>query len=74
MLAKEKPLPGQYGWRLDVGPPSLLTRSNVLGERDEWMPKPLEGERKMAKRKRGWIWPEDPYNKKTEKAKVGVRW
>lgn len=74
MLAKEKSLPGQCGWQLDIGPPSLLTRSHVMGERDPWMPKPLEGERKTAKRKRGWVFPEDPYNKKTEKARVWNRW
>ena len=73
MLAKEKPLRGQCGWRLDIGPPVLKTRDHVMAEKDSWIPKPLEGERKTAMRKRGWALPGDPYHKKRETGRVWNR-
>jgi hypothetical protein len=63
MLAKENPLPGSMSWRMEVGGPSALTRQNVV-ERDSWIPKPNMSEKREAKRLRGWVWPEDPYNRK----------
>lgn len=63
LLAKEQPLPGQYGWRLDIGGPVALTRQHHL-ERDDWMPKPHGQEKREAKRMRGWVFPNEPYSKK----------
>lgn len=63
MLAKEQPLPGQYHWKMDVGPPAQLSRQNFL-PRDTWMPKPNLSEQREAKRIRGWTWPSEPLNKR----------
>ena len=66
MLAKNIPLPGQCGWKLDVGPPSAMTRMKVMAEKDEWIPAPQSGEKRNAKLARGWVMPVDPWNKKKE--------
>lgn len=66
MLAKEQSLPGQCGWKINVGPPIALTRQLTFEEKDEWIPKPTQGEMRVAKRNRGWVWPKDAYNKKRE--------
>ena len=66
MLAKNTPLPGQCGWKLDVGPPSAMTRTKVMEEKDEWIPAPQSGEKRNAKLARGWVMPGDPWNKKKE--------
>lgn len=63
MLAKEEPLPGQYGWKLEVGGPSGLTRQKHV-DKDEWIPKPIQKEKREAKTIRGWVWPEEPLSKK----------
>jgi len=64
MLAKENPLPGvACTWRMDVGGPTALTRQNCL-ERDSWMPKASEMEKREARRLRGWVWPEEPLSRK----------
>ncbi|EON65284.1 hypothetical protein W97_04522 [Coniosporium apollinis CBS 100218] len=63
MLAKESPLPGMGSWRMDVGGPAALSRQNVL-EKDDWIPKPNLGEKREAKRVRGWVWPEEPLSRK----------
>ena len=63
MLAKNTPLPGQCGWRLDVGGPAALTRQNCL-ERDDWMIKPEGKEKREAKRSRGWVFPDEPLSRK----------
>ena len=63
MLAKEQPLPGQYHWKMEVGPPAQLTRQKHL-PRDLWMPKFTSTELREAKRMRGWVWPSEPLNKK----------
>ncbi|KAJ9620573.1 hypothetical protein H2203_007779 [Taxawa tesnikishii (nom. ined.)] len=52
MLAKEEPLPGQYGWKLEVGGPSGLTRQKHV-DKDEWIPKPIQKEKREAKTIRG---------------------
>ena len=69
MLAKEEPLPGQCGWRLDVGAPAAMTRMHVMEEKDEWIPDPQMGEKRDAKRVRGWVMPNDPWNKRKESGK-----
>lgn len=63
MLAKETPLPGQHGWKIEVGGPGALTRQTHL-DRDDWMPKPNQGEKREAKRNRGWIWPDEPLSRR----------
>lgn len=72
MLAGDCPLPGQYGWKVDVGPPAAWTRSKVLKGglegRDAWQPKVTMAEIRHACTLRGWAWPED----KVHRAKEGV--
>ena len=70
MLAKDQPLPGQCGWRLDVGAPAAMTRMHVMEEKDDWIPDPQVGEKRDAKRIRGWAMPSDPWNKRKETLKV----
>lgn len=64
MLAKESPLPGQYGGRLDIGAPGARTRQNHLAARDDWMPKPHQKETREAKLTRGWVWPDEPLSRR----------
>ncbi|KAI9686995.1 MAG: hypothetical protein M1822_002748 [Bathelium mastoideum] len=59
MLAKEAPLQGQLGWKLDIGTPQALTRQICL-EKDKWIPTPQKGEMREASRNRGWVWPTEP--------------
>ncbi|MCJ1428675.1 hypothetical protein MMC29_006586 [Sticta canariensis] len=66
MLAKNTPLPGQCGWKLEVGPPSGMTRTKVMEDKDDWIPAPQSGEKRNAKLARGWVMPGDPWNKKKE--------
>ena len=63
MLAKNSPLPGQSGWKMDVGGPAALTRRNHL-ERDRWMLKPEGREKRDAKRNRGWVWPDEALSRR----------
>ncbi|PSN72093.1 hypothetical protein BS50DRAFT_242958 [Corynespora cassiicola Philippines] len=63
MLAKENPFEGMGTWRMDVGGPAALTRQNIL-EKDAWIPKPQMGEKREAKRVRGWVFPEEPLSKR----------
>lgn len=63
MLAKENPFEGMGTWRMDVGGPAALSRQNIL-EKDAWIPKPQLGEKREAKRVRGWVFPEEPLSKK----------
>ena len=63
MLAKNQALPGQCGWKIDVGGPVAQTRRKHL-ERDQWMLKPEGKEKRDAKRNRGFIWPDEPLNRK----------
>ena len=72
MLAKEEPLPGQCGWKIDVGAPAAMSRMNVMEEKDSWIPDPGEGEKRDAKRSRGWVMPNDPWNRRRE-SKAGHR-
>lgn len=78
MLAKATPLPGQAGGFMDVGGPGAMTRQRVLPTtaldsgveerkadgRDKWIPEPQVGEKRDAKRVRGWVWPNDPWHKR----------
>ena len=76
MLAKSTPLPGQPSSFMDVGGPGALTRQRIwsgidLAEnekgkdgKDKWIPEPQMGEKRDAKRIRGWVWPADPWHKR----------
>lgn len=76
MLAKSTPLPGQPGSFMDVGGPGAMTRQRIwLGidladhergkdGKDKWIPEPQMGEKRDAKRIRGWVWPQDPWHKR----------
>ncbi|MCJ1410197.1 hypothetical protein MMC19_004282 [Ptychographa xylographoides] len=70
MLAKNDPLPGQSGWRLNVQAPAAMTRTHVMDEKDEWIPTPQQGEKRDAKRTRGWALPGDPWNRRKEGGKA----
>ncbi|KAI9698606.1 MAG: hypothetical protein M1820_007405 [Bogoriella megaspora] len=70
MLAKEIPLRGQLGAKLDVGTPMARTRAICL-DKDEWIPKVTnKREVREATNNRGWVWPEDKLGK-FEKASRG---
>ena len=76
MLAKSIPLPGQPGSFMDVGGPGALTRQRTWSGmdladsergkegKDKWIPEPQMGEKRDAKRIRGWVWPSDPWHKR----------
>ncbi|KAL8697671.1 MAG: hypothetical protein Q9201_007004 [Fulgogasparrea decipioides] len=70
MLAKDEPLPGQLGWKVDIGPPGDVTRSKVLEKKDPWIPEPGMAEKRCAKTIRGWVMPSDPWNRKKEGGKA----
>ncbi|KAL8946278.1 MAG: hypothetical protein Q9222_007301, partial [Ikaeria aurantiellina] len=53
MLAKEEALPGQLGWKVEIGPPGDVTRSKVLEKKDTWIPEPGMAEKRCAKTIRG---------------------
>jgi hypothetical protein len=63
MLAKEEPLPGQYTWRMDVGGPAARSRSHHLPQ-DSWIPAVHQVDKREAKRARGWVFPNEPLNKR----------
>ncbi|PGH27463.1 hypothetical protein AJ80_00942 [Polytolypa hystricis UAMH7299] len=65
MLSKSVPLPSQPSWHLNVGGPGALTRQRVLPDgKDKWIPEPQTGERRDAKRMRGWVWPQDAWHRR----------
>ncbi|KAJ5467637.1 hypothetical protein N7475_005389 [Penicillium sp. IBT 31633x] len=65
MLSKSVPLPHQPSAHLNVGGPGALTRQRILPEpKDKWIPEPQIGERRDAKRVRGWVWPQDPWHRR----------
>ena len=65
MLSKSVPLPSQPPAHLNVGGPGALTRQRILPEgKDRWIPEPQIGERRDAKRVRGWVFPHDPWHRK----------
>jgi len=72
MLAKESPLPGQYGWKMEIGAPTAVTRKRHL-DRDDWMPKPTVKEKRDALSRRGWFWPNEAFSRKeAPKARRGA--
>ncbi|KAJ5337596.1 hypothetical protein N7452_004324 [Penicillium brevicompactum] len=65
MLSKAMPLPHQPSAHLNVGGPGAFTRQRILPEpKDKWIPEPQIGERRDAKRVRGWVWPMDPWHRR----------
>ncbi|TVY53831.1 hypothetical protein LSUE1_G009494, partial [Lachnellula suecica] len=72
MLARDDTLPGQVGWRSEIGAPAEGTRRKCL-PKDEWIPEPQLAEKREAKRARGWVWPEEAVGRK-ELGKRGVRY
>ncbi|GFF44075.1 hypothetical protein IFM61606_01034 [Aspergillus udagawae] len=65
MLSKSVPLPSQPSAHLNVGGPGALTRQRILPEgKDKWIPEPQIGERRDAKRVRGWVWPQDAWHRR----------
>lgn len=65
MLSKSQPLPYQPSAHLNVGGPGTLTRQRILSEpKDKWIPEPQIGERRDAKRVRGWVWPQDAWHRR----------
>ena len=76
MLAKSTALPGQPGSFMDVGGPGALTRQRTWAGldllekergkdgKDKWIPEPQMGEKRDAKRIRGWVMPQDPWHKR----------
>jgi len=64
MLCADQPLEGQCGWKVDVGPPVALSRQKVLGEgRDKEMQAVGVQESRIAKTRRGWVWPENDFHR-----------
>lgn len=63
MLAKEHPLEGQPCWNMAVSGVAAHTRKNCR-DRDVWMPKVQQYETRDPKRVRGWVYPQDPVNRK----------
>lgn len=72
MLARDDALPGQVGWKSEIGAPAEGTRRKCL-PKDEWIPEPQLAEKREAKRIRGWVWPEEAVGRK-ELGKRGVRY
>jgi hypothetical protein len=62
-LAWDMPPPGCAPWRMAVGPPQAASRQH-FAERDPWMPKVGLQESRVAKRVRGWVWPEEAFSRK----------
>lgn len=72
MLARDDTLPGQVGWKSEIGAPAEGTRRKCL-PKDEWIPEPQLAEKREAKRVRGWVWPEESVGRK-ELGRRGVRY
>lgn len=72
MLAKDDALPGQVGWKSEIGAPAEGTRRKCLAK-DDWIPEPQLSEKREAKRARGWVWPEEAVGRK-ELGKRGVKY
>ncbi|OAX83790.1 hypothetical protein ACJ72_01846 [Emergomyces africanus] len=65
LLSKAEALPAQPRGYLNVGGQGTLTRQHVLPEgKDKWIPEPQTGEKRDAKRVRGWVWPQDPWHRR----------
>ncbi|EPQ61616.1 Bgt-3985 [Blumeria graminis f. sp. tritici] len=72
MLARDSLIPGQVGWKSEVGVLAEGTRKKCL-PRDLWMPEPNIAEKRDSKRARGWIWPKEVVSRR-EIGKRGVRY
>ena len=67
MLAADVPLEGQLGWKVEVGPPVAVSRNKVLeGGRDAEMQAVGVQESRIAKTRRGWVWPGDGFHRLKE--------
>lgn len=67
MLGADVPLEGQCGWKVEVGPPVAVSRQKVLAEgRDKEMQAVGVQESRIAKTRRGWVWPGDAYHRLKE--------
>lgn len=65
MLSKAVPLPSQPSGHLNVGGHGALTRQRILPDaKDKWIPEPQLGEKRDAKRVRGWVWPHDAWHRR----------
>ncbi|KAG5296697.1 hypothetical protein I7I48_05603 [Histoplasma ohiense] len=65
LLSKAEALPTQPRGYLNVGGQGTLTRQHILPEgKDKWIPEPQTGEKRDAKRVRGWVWPQDPWHRR----------
>ncbi|KAH8694923.1 hypothetical protein BGW36DRAFT_300063 [Talaromyces proteolyticus] len=65
MLSKAVPLPSQPSGHLNVGGLGALSRQRILSDpKDIWIPEPQLGEKREAKRVRGWIWPQDAWHRR----------
>jgi hypothetical protein len=65
MLSRAMPLPSQPSGHLNVGGPGALTRQRILPEgKDKWIPEPQVGEKRDAKRVRGWVLPQDAWHRR----------
>ncbi|KXG46947.1 uncharacterized protein PGRI_036930 [Penicillium griseofulvum] len=76
MLSKSVPLPHQPSAHLNVGGPGAMTRQRILEGKDKWIPEPQIGEKRDAKRVRGWVWPLDPWHRReggASRAKPGTK-
>jgi hypothetical protein len=76
MLSKSVPLPHQPSAHLNVGGPGAMTRQRILEGKDKWIPEPQIGEKRDAKRVRGWVWPLDPWHRReggVSRAKPGTK-
>ncbi|EGE83364.1 hypothetical protein BDDG_06308 [Blastomyces dermatitidis ATCC 18188] len=74
LLSKAEALPSQPHGYLNVGGHGTLTRQHVLPEgKDKWIPEPQTGEKRDAKRVRGWVWPQDPWHRREGGGVVGSR-
>ena len=72
LLARDSALPGQVGWKSEIGAPAEGTRRKCM-PKDGWIPEPQLAEKREAKRVRGWVWPEEGVGRK-ELGKRGVRY
>ncbi|QSS64862.1 hypothetical protein I7I51_01936 [Histoplasma capsulatum] len=65
LLSKAEALPTQPRGYLNVSGQGTLTRQHILPEgKDKWIPEPQTGEKRDAKRVRGWVWPQDPWHRR----------
>ncbi|OKL62746.1 hypothetical protein UA08_01305 [Talaromyces atroroseus] len=65
MLSKSVALPGHLPGYMNDVEPGTLARQRILTEsKDKWIPEPQLGEKREARRVRGWIWPQDAWHRR----------